>query len=66
MVEVAERVDRYGKIWISPDYQKITQIAEQLIEGGDKCAVVSFMHAAKNPENEIQVAKCCLMLALKK
>ena len=57
VVEVAERVDRYGKIWISPDYQKITQIAEQLIEGGDKCAVVSFMHAAKNPEHEIQVAK---------
>ena len=42
---------------VSPDYQKITQIAEQLIDLGNKCAVVSFLHAAKNNKHETQVAK---------
>ena len=57
VVEVQERVDRYGKILVSPDYEKIAKIAAQLVEGGNKCAVVSFLHAAKNTEHETQVAK---------
>ena len=57
VVEVQERVDRYGKILVSPDYEKISEIAAQLVERGNKSAVVSFLHAAKNTEHETQVAK---------
>ena len=46
VVEVQERVDRYGKILVSPDYEKISEIAAQLVERGINVPLF-HLHAAK-------------------
>ena len=66
VIEVSERVDRNGQILSSPDYEKIKGIGTRLVAGGCRVAVVSLLHASKNPEHEIKVGRILSNAGFKK
>ncbi|MDA0343353.1 MAG: hypothetical protein O3B07_04115, partial [Verrucomicrobia bacterium] len=58
VVEVCERLDREGKVLQAPDLAALEPLARELLEQGNRVAVVSFLHSYVNDAHEQEVARC--------
>jgi 5-oxoprolinase (ATP-hydrolysing) len=57
VVEVCERLDREGKVLQAPDLAALEPLARELLEQGNRVAVVSFLHSYVNDAHEQEVAR---------
>jgi 5-oxoprolinase (ATP-hydrolysing) len=57
VVEVRERLDHEGKVLQAPDLSVLEPLARELLEQGNRVAVVSFLHSYVNDAHEQEVAR---------